>query len=232
MFKLKYILNKLKCKEVQTIKKKKTIILIILIITLLIIILFQFKNKNLKSNFQDYLLFFKLYGDNKSSNIQVDKLINKETIKSIDTDENIARYYFDVTYKNTDFKDINLTETIDSKTLINEKIAPGTKGEFEIILTTNQNLKYKIEFKSQNEKPYNLKFKLKDTEQEYRTLEELQKEMQGEIHVNETKKINVSWEWKYESDEKNLKSQDMQDALDGNKIQKYNFTINVLGEEI
>ena len=33
-------------------------------------------------------------------------------------------------------------------------------------------------------------------------------------------------------DEKNLKSQDMQDALDGNKIQKYNFTINVLGEEI
>lgn len=232
MFKLKYILNKLKCKEVQVIKKKKTIVIIFVIITVVIILLFQFKNKNLKSDFQDYLLFFKLYGDSQSSNIKFDRLINKKVIKSIDTDKSVVEYYFDVSYKNTDFKDINLMETIDSKTLINEKIAPGTKGEFAIILNTNQNLRYRIEFQSQNEKPYNLKFRLKDTEKEYRTLEELQKEMQGEIYINETKKIDVCWEWKYESDGENLKSQDIQDVLDGTKIQKYNFTINVSGEEI
>ena len=85
---------------------------------------------------------------------------------------------------------------------------------------------------SKNKKPYNLKFRLKEKQEEYRTLEELQNSIQGEIHINETKKINICWEWKYESDSKNVKIQDMQDVTDSIKIQTYNFTINVLGEEI
>lgn len=88
-----------------------------------------------------------------------------------------------------------------------------------------------MEFKSQNEKPYNLKFRLKEKKEEYRTLEELQNSMQGEIHINETKKIDICWEWKYESDSQNVKIQDIRDVTDSIKIQTYNFTINVLGEE-
>ena len=44
------------------------------------------------------------------------------------------------------FKSINLLDTYDRTTSINEKIAPGTKGSFYIQLNSNQNLKYQIKF--------------------------------------------------------------------------------------
>ena len=52
-------------------------------------------------------------------------------------------------------------DTIDKKTLVKEKIAPGTKGHFEIILISNRDINYKVIFENLNEKPQNLVFSIK-----------------------------------------------------------------------
>ena len=124
-----------------------------------------------------------------------------------------------------DFKTIDLAETIDKKTLVEEKIAPGTSGSFNISLASNQNLNYKIEFNSKNEKPKNLNFKASKNEQilgEANTLEELSKNLTGFINKNEKIDIKINWYWAYESKE-NLEDTDIQE-FEGTFVE-YNFSL-------
>ena len=215
----------------HAIKKKKIAILIIVIsLAFVLIILFQIKNIYSKTDFQDYLIFFKFYGNGKS-------LINDESnnkYEKMQYEEFIEReeFYFEVLNKNVELRNINLLESVNSKTLVKEKIAPGTKGEFSIILFSNRNLKYQINFKSENEKPYNLKFYIKEENKKYRTLEELQENLKGKIKKGDIQAINIGWEWEYETNDNNSKLQNIQDTLDAIRIQKYNFTINVIGEQM
>ena len=136
-----------------------------------------------------------------------------------------------VNYKNIDFRNINLSETINRETLIYEKIAPGTKGSFNIILEANKNSKYKVVFNSINKKPQNLKFKANINNKEIgkaNTLEELQKYLIGYIRKDEKIDIRVNWYWEFEDNEEN----DKQDTKDAQYIKKYQFDINAIGEEI
>lgn len=89
-------------------KHKRKIILFIITILILSIFLFR-SNKNLTNKFQDELLFFKVF-----SSGDEEKEINQF----------YQSYIFQVSYKNIDFKNIYLADSIDKKTLINEKIAP------------------------------------------------------------------------------------------------------------
>ncbi len=131
------------------------------------------------------------------------------------------------------FKSINLLDTYDKKTSINEKIAPGTKGSFYIQLNSNQNLKYQIKFQSINEKPKNLKFKALQGEKllaESNTLEGLSEKLYGYIRKNEEININVCWYWDYE-EKIDTDINDFQDTIDSQNIRKYQFNVFVLGEE-
>ena len=78
--------------------------------------------------------------------------------------------FFYVAYNKTNFKSINLSDTIDKKTLVKEKIAPGTEGHFEIVLISNEDINYKIIFENLNEKPQNLVFSIKGSDKEYYNL--------------------------------------------------------------
>lgn len=129
---------------------------------------------------------------------------------------------------NTNFKQIDLEETIKDETLINEKIAPGIKGEFEIIIRTNKDTQYNVKFISKNEKPQNLEFNIKNRKEKVRNLEELEKELTGIIKKNKEEKITIEWEWKYE----NSKENNIKDTEDAKKIKKYQFEIQAIGEEI
>ena len=106
-----------------------------------------------------------------------------------------------------------MLQTIDSKTLVHEKVAPGTKGEFYIILTSNSTLKYKIDMRAKNQKPQNLKFSILENQE-------------GIIKKGERKKIKATWEWQYETS----KIQNKQDTKDGENIKKYEFEICTIGE--
>lgn len=199
-------------------KKKKIFkILLILILIFLFIKMIFFKNLSNSKIIEDFL-FFKVLGDNL-----------KVSEDLIDVEE--KEYRLNVNYKNIDFRNINLAETINRETLIYEKIAPGTRGSFNIILEANKNSKYKVVFNSINEKPQNLKFKANINNKEIgnaNTLEELQKYLIGYIRKNEKIDIRVNWYWEFEDNEQN----DKQDTKDAQYIKKYQFDINAIGEEI
>lgn len=190
---------------------KSKIILFPIILFILIIFLFQMKKKQ-NNDFQEELIFFKLFSFGQ-----------KENNKSIQYQEN-QEYKFQVSYKNIDFKNINLSDTIKQDTLVQEKIAPGTEGAFEIFLQSNRKMNYRIHFKSTNEKPENLYFQLEGKDRKYTSLENMEQELKGEFIKN--KRIKIHWKWEYEKDNK----QNLQDTKDGELIGQYHFTIYAIGE--
>lgn len=198
-------------------KKNKKIISLIIVILIVIILIFCILQKS--NFFQDNLIFFKiLNSSNINENSQNDHIFYN----------NIAEYkeqnnplFFYVTYNETKFKSINLLDTIDKKTLVKEKIAPGTKGHFEIVLISNRDINYKIIFENLNEKPQNLIFSIKGSDREYNNLNELQQELIGNLEKNKVKRIDVNWRWKYEN---NL-ADNLQDTKDGINLDMYKFNI-------
>lgn len=199
-------------------KNKKTKIIITLIIVLILIIFFQIKLLKKVSN--DDFLFLKLFS-----------VSQENSNKNNNEKSNI--YKFNVKYKNTDFKSINLEDTIDRKTLVHEKIAPGTSGKFQIELSSNKKIKYQINLKNETPKPQNLFFKINIKNRdllESNSLEELEKELQGVIYKNEKVIINFEWYWKFQ-DKYSTVTTDIQDTNDSKNIKQYKFIIQVKGVE-
>lgn len=193
---------------------KRKILILFLIIIILFITIFFLKRLSKINTFDDFL-FIKLFSNSNE----------KSKTKSVE-------YEFDVNYGNIDIKSINLVKTIDNKTLVNEKIAPGTNGYFDIILVSNQNLKYKVEFQSLNEKPQNLKFKAFINGKlitEENDLERLSSKLIGNIDKNHQIKITINWYWEYENKE-NKEDNNIQDTEDAKNIKKYQFRICTTGE--
>lgn len=197
-------------------KNKKLIIFIILLV--IMIILFILANKSYISNFfQDDFIFFKIFHNSDENN----------QIKTNSKYFGNNNYIFDVRYENLQIKNVNLGNTINQKTLVKEKVAPGTQGYFNIILKANRNSKYKIEFVSKNTKPQNLVFYLENSESKYSSLEELEKLLVGNIKSSTQKLIKINWIWEYSLNNMN----DIVDTKDGQSLNKYNFDIYVIGEE-
>lgn len=205
--------------------RKKRIFKLMLILILIILFVKIFFLKGL-SNVQkiDDFLFIKLFSNGIQNN---DDFLIKN-------DQNQKIYNFKINYKNLNFTSIDLAETIDKDTLVYEKIAPGTSGSFNILLDSNQNLKYKIEFNSVNEKPHNLNFKASKNGKvlgESNTLEELSEKLTGYINQNEKIDITISWYWNFEN-EQDLENTDIQDTKDSENIKKYQFNVYAVGEEV
>ncbi len=195
-------------------KKSKKIAIFIIIIFIILFILFCFCNKKQNiDSFQDDILFFKWLklGENKEETIQTSK-INPKII-------------FQVSYRNVNCKQMKFSDTINKNTLINEKIAPGTSGGFEILLETNQKINYQIKFRSKNEKPQNLNFQIEGEDRKYNSLEEMEQTLKGEIEEN--KIININWKWEYEIG----KNENKQDTEDGKKLKQYQFEIYAIGNK-
>ena len=139
-------------------------------------------------------------------------------------------YTFMVNYKNKSFKSINLSDTLDQN--VSKKIAPGTSGKFNIVLNSNHNLKYRVEFKSKSDKPRNLNFIIiVDGKNLFRTnnLDEISGKISGKIVKNQKINLTVLWQWPYENEEDS--NVDVQDTKDGKNIEKYQFEVTVFGEE-
>ena len=202
-------------------KRKITTKLIIILILIILFIKIFFLKELSKVQIIDDFLFIRLLSD---------RAINRENYQ---INKNKEEYKFKVSYKNMNFKSIDLAKTIDKETLVYEKIAPGTSGNFNIILDSDQNLKYKIQFNSVNEKPRNLNFKALKNEEilgETNTLEELSEQLTGYINKNEKISITIIWYWNFEN-EQNKDDANIQDTKDSENIRRYQFNICTLGEE-
>lgn len=197
--------------------------MLILILIILFVKIFFLKGLSNVQKIDDFL-FIKLFSNGIQNN---DDFLIKN-------DQNQKIYNFKINYKNLNFTSIDLAETIDKDTLVYEKIAPGTSGSFNILLDSNQNLKYKIEFNSVNEKPHNLNFKASKSGKvlgESNTLEELSEKLTGYINQNEKIDITISWYWNFEN-EQDLENTDIQDTKDSENIKKYQFNVYAVGEEV
>ena len=199
-------------------KRKWKKVFFVIIILLFIFIMLS-KNVKFKDMFDD-ILFLKDFRRNEK------EVSANHMNRTKENDSGVMQYMFEVSWKNTNFNRVNLMDTINSKTLINEKIAPGLEGTFDIILKTNANSKYYIKFENQTEKPKNLRFKDLNSQKETNTLEELEEVLVGNINRGDVKKVSIYWFWPYESDE----NEDIQDTKDSKNIGKYIFDIYVIGE--
>ena len=182
-------------------KKKKIQIIVSIISIFILIMIFAICKNSLNSNYKakEDFIFFKFL--NQEQNLK--KEINKKT----------NEYKIKVSKGQTKKENINLLKTVDKKTLINEKVAPGTRGGFKIKLMSDVDLEYKIEIIEKNEKPKNLKMKIENGQE-------------GKIRKNEPKTILINWKWDYEINSK----EDKQDTKDGENIEKHNFEIIVTGK--
>ncbi len=188
---------------------KKIKIILILILSILFLTFLKFKPSLNKKQNNDFL-FLKLF--------------------HIQNKENEEKYEFKVNYNNMNFKTVNLSDTVNKQ--FNKKIEPGTNGKFNIILNSNKNLFYQVEFKSKNEKPRNLNFMSLVNGQNLSkadTLEELSNSLNGTIEKNTKVNITILWYWPYEKE--NQQNTDAQDTHDGKNIEKYQFDIFVFGKE-
>lgn len=192
-------------------KKKVTLLIILIILVSLCYILI---NSNIRLNSQNNYIFFKFFSSNNTNNE------NKVLIS--DKTNNV--YNFKIKDNYLESQEIKLYKTMDEKTLINEKIAPGVKGSFIINLFSNINLNYQIKFKSLNEKPHNLAFYLKNSKQKFTNLEQLETELNDNISKKENRKIEIFWEWEYDV---NIEK-DLIDTNDAKNIEKYNFEIYII----
>lgn len=149
-------------------------------------------------------------------------------------------------------KQINLADTVSKSTIKTGKIAPGTSGDFKIVIDASGSevdVDYDVVFENEEgKKPTNLYFTCEDLTNsrdsqgliKYYSLSEMLKvdgsnqrsNMSGTILKSENsspKVINVHWEWPYETRKDGVLQDDV-DTKDSS-IENYSFSINIIGKQ-
>lgn len=150
----------------------------------------------------------------------------------------VATWSFKVNGQEEKVESINLASTCNNETLVNNKIAPGTSGSFNILVDSTDSevgINYNITFTEEENKPQNLKFEYNDTE--YNSIKDLEDDLSGTINANDedkTRTLNVKWKWDYEtgSNPEEILSNDLVDTEDAKKIQNYTFDVIVTGTQV
>jgi hypothetical protein len=140
---------------------------------------------------------------------------------------------------------ISLADTVNSSAVKTGTIAPGTSGEFDIVIDatgSEVDIDYDVTVKDETSKPQNLYFTYGDDGKQYSTLEELlekvnddgTKEFSGTISKDAdsaVKTYTISWNWPYETIV-NGELQDDKDLEDASKdILDYTFTLVINGTQ-
>lgn len=150
----------------------------------------------------------------------------------------IANWVFKVNGKEDSVQSVNLLSTYHNETLINNKVAPGTKGSFNIVIDATGSevgVDYEVKFLNETQKPQNLVFKYNN--QEYATIQELEEDLSGTINANEenkTRTITINWEWQYETgnNENEIAQNDKIDTQNAKDLENYTFDIHVIGTQV
>ena len=150
----------------------------------------------------------------------------------------IANWVFKVNGQEDSVQNVNLLSTYNNETLVNNKVAPGTSGSFNIVIDATGSevgVDYNVTFLNESEKPQNLVFMYDDTK--YSTIQDLQQDLSGTINANDenkTRTITIDWEWQYETgnNENEIAKNDEIDTQNAKQIENYNFDIRVTGTQV
>lgn len=150
----------------------------------------------------------------------------------------IANWVFKVNGKEDLVQTVNLLSTYDNATLVNNRVAPGTQGSFNIVIDATGSevgVDYQIKFLNETQKPQNLIFIYNDTH--YTNIQELEENLSGTINAdeeNKTRTITVNWKWQYETgtNENEIAQNDKIDTENAKELENYTFDINVIGTQV
>ena len=150
----------------------------------------------------------------------------------------VATWSFKVNGQNEQVEKINLASTCNNETLVDNKIAPGTAGSFNIIVDATDSdvgINYNITFTEEENKPENLKFFYDD--KEYNSIKDLEEDLYGTINTNDgnnARTLNIKWEWPYQTgtNEDEIAKNDLIDTKDAKTIQNYTFSVVVTGTQV
>ena len=150
----------------------------------------------------------------------------------------IANWNFKVNENEEKIQTISLKSTINNETLVDNKIAPGTEGSFQIKLDATDSdvgINYNIKFENETQKPTNLKF-IYDG-RTYNSISELGNVLTGVINANDENKIKtltIDWNWQYETGNttEEIGANDIIDTQEAKQLNNYNFDIIVSGTQV
>ena len=154
----------------------------------------------------------------------------------------VAAWSFKVYGDNEQTQTVRLASTVNDQTLVNNKIAPGTKGSFVIKVDgrgSDVGIKYNFKLQNETQKPSNLLFTYSGIT--FRNLSELLEAAGGTIDANadenaKVKQVVINWQWPYQtqtkSSEEELAENDREDTQDGMNISNYSFDIVVTGTQV
>lgn len=150
----------------------------------------------------------------------------------------IASWNFKVNEKEDKIQTISLKSTVNNENLINNKIAPGTHGDFQIKIDATGSevgINYIVKFENESQKPTNLKF-IYDGKT-YNTVSELQNVLTGTINANDQNKVKtliIGWNWAYTTgnSEQEIIQNDTIDTNDAKRIDNYTFDVIVSGTQV
>lgn len=145
----------------------------------------------------------------------------------------IAKWAFQIDKGGEEVKTVQLVNTVRKETLVDGKIAPGTSGEFSIILdarASDVGVDYIVRFNNELNKPTNIIFKYNN--KTYKSLNEIGN-IAGAIMANgeKTKLINIEWEWPYRTGSTS-QIQQVNDEIDTKEaitLADYTFEIMAIG---
>lgn len=153
----------------------------------------------------------------------------------------VARWDFTVNGSNSVMENIDLARTCTPETLVNNRIAPGVKGSFDIVINAQQSdtaIEYVVHFENENNKPRNLKFKYDN--KEVSEINELEQYLTGIINANDeekTRTLTIEWYWLYgdqmsEEQYNAIQQDDIIDTQDGLNLGRYSFDVIVTGIQV
>ena len=150
----------------------------------------------------------------------------------------IATWNFKVNNGKEEIQTIELKSKENNTTLVDNKIAPGTEGSFDIRVDgtgSDVGIDYHIDFENETTKPSNLKF-IYDNK-EYNTISELEDILSGRFDANVSNKekvYTIKWKWPYETGKTNEEKaiNNKKDTDESQKISNYSFNVIVSGTQV
>lgn len=147
----------------------------------------------------------------------------------------VARWSFKANNERETIANVKLSNTYNQNKLLENTIAPGTSGSFDIVLDATGSdvaIDYAIKFDNCKDKPTNLKFSYEETTSS--TLEGLEDVLKGRISLNDprTKILTINWDWEYETgnDENTKAANDEIDTNDSGKT--FTFDVIITGTQV
>ncbi len=150
----------------------------------------------------------------------------------------VAKWAFLVNGQTASITNLSLAQTYQSDTLVENHIAPGTRGSFDIIVDatgSDVGIDYKVTFANETNKPNNMKFYYNGIMAN--SIKELETLLAGNISAeteNKIRTMTIEWEWSYETGttKEEIKRQDSIDTQDGQTLNQYQFDILITGTQV